>query len=227
MRRCFTLLLALLPAAAAHGQTAPRSLELRFLAIHRSITAAGELQLRAEKWQSAPFTIPSNHLSEPLPVPARALLLTTPGDDPAKVHQLCRITLPEPGKRFVAALAPKGEQLVPFVLCVDDNSFRPGDVFLHNATTTQVGGKLGTAQFALNPGVGKVCRPQHPADAPFFEVELFHLKDGATRPLSITRWPVDKSNRSYVFFFTDPQSGRIDYRAVDEWVPPPPATKGS
>lgn len=223
MARLPTLLVALLTASTAVGQDAPRNLiELRFLASHHSITSAGDLQLRADKWQSKPFTVPSNHLSDPLAVPARTLALTTPGDDPAKARQLCQIKLPEPGKRFVAVLVPMAQQLVPHVLRVDDSSFRAGDVFLHNATATQVGGKLGTTGFSLNPGAGRICRPNHPADARFFEVALFHLQDGSTRPLSTTRWPVDNNARGYVLFFTDPTSGRIEYRAVDEWVPPAP-----
>ena len=69
-------------------------IELRFLASHHSITSAGDLQLRADKWQSKPFTVPSNHLSDPLAVPARTLALTTPGDDPANPRAFHPAALP-------------------------------------------------------------------------------------------------------------------------------------
>jgi hypothetical protein len=32
------------------------------------------------------------------------------------------------------------------------------------------------------------------------------------------RWPLDEQIRSYVFFVQDP-TGRITYRAVDEFIP--------
>jgi hypothetical protein len=37
---------------------------------------------------------------------------------------------------------------------------------------------------------------------------------------SSTRWPVDNRMRSYIFFFGDLASGQMNYRAVDEFVPP-------
>lgn len=40
------------------------------------------------------------------------------------------------------------------------------------------------------------------------------------KPLSIARWPVQKGSRMYVFFFLNPRSGKLDFRAVDEFVEP-------
>lgn len=38
------------------------------------------------------------------------------------------------------------------------------------------------------------------------------------RVLCITRWPEDKQARFYVFFYVNPDTKRITYRAVDEFV---------
>jgi len=40
------------------------------------------------------------------------------------------------------------------------------------------------------------------------------------RLISSTRWPVDGELRSYIFFFVNPETRRIDYRAVDEYIAP-------
>ena len=52
---------------------------------------------------------------------------------------------------------------------------------------------------------------------------LLGLRDFG-RSYSTTRWPVDDKQRSYVFFFINPATKRLDYRAVDEFVEPEPAT---
>lgn len=174
-----------------------------------------------EEWQSKPFAIPSNSLSEPLALPARKFTLVV------KERPVTTIALPEEGKDFVVVLAPNTEgKWQSFAIRTDDGVFRPGDVFIHNSTATMVGGKLGRQEFALPGGKGERIRPLADPDKPFIDVAMYYKQGEQTRILSTTRWPLDERTRGYVFFFTDPKTGRIEYRAVDEFVPPPAAPRG-
>ena len=83
-------------------------------------------------------------------------------------------------------------------------------------------GFVGKATFILPPGQGKALRPAGAKAEGYYEVGFGVREAGGDRPLSSSRWPVEKQIRSYVFFFVNPQSKAVDFRAVDEFVEPEP-----
>lgn len=193
---------------------------IRFLA-ERAPVGLGQMRMSTGDKRSAPFDLPTNHLSEPMPVPAREFQLRAVQPDVA----LATLTLPEGGKSFVAILIPdpKGGYK-PVVMRADDPGFKAGDVYFYNHAAKTILGYVGSAKFELPPASGKTLRPAGARAENFYDVGFGVREESQNRVLSTTRWPVDPTIRSYVFFFINPSSKRLDFRAVDEFVPPETGT---
>ena len=80
---------------------------------------------------------------------------------------------------------------------------------------------MGSVKFVIGGSSGRIVRPEGAKAERYYDVGFGVREEQGNRMLSTTRWPVDDHSRSYVFFFQNPTSGRLDYRAVDEFVPPP------
>jgi hypothetical protein len=207
----------LLPAAPAGKKIAVR------FAAQTAPANLGDLVMTAGEIRSAPFALPLNNLSEALTAPARAFRLELQ----EKPTVLATVTLPEAGSDFIILLVPavkSGFEAV--VLPAGDGSFRPGDYYLHNVSRNSVVGKVGTTNFIVPPRAGKVVRPDGAREGRFYDVALGVREGETARVISTSRWPVGKQMRTYVFFFDNPQSQDIDFRAIDEFVPPANAAPG-
>lgn len=203
----------------ALAQSAPLKSEakVRFLA-ERVAPDLGQVVLAAKDAKSAPFDLPVNHLSDPQSPPARVFSVWSV----AKNVSLATVTLPAEGDSFIALLVPAaagGYQ--PVVIAAKDKAFRPGDIYFYNHADKPVLGYVGTAKFLLEPAAGKMLRPEGAsADGRYYEIGLGVREKEGDRPLSTARWPVQKEMRMYVFFFINPRTQRLDFRAVDEFVEP-------
>lgn len=218
--RTLALLCMLMPWMASFCAAAPSGPTIRFLA-ERAPVDLGEVQMAAGNQLSIPFTLDPRHLSAPLEAPARALTLRLK----AKAVTLAAITLPEIGSSFIVLLIPnpKGGYL-PIVMRADDPKFRPGDIYFYNHTANTVFGHVGTAKFMLASGKGQMLRPTGAREATFYNVGLGVRLTTGDQLLTNTRWPLLTRRRSYVFFYHDPLRDRVDFHAVDEFVPPPKAS---
>lgn len=205
-------LFCLVVTAAAQDSGGP--VKVRFLA-ERAPDAIGQVLMASEEVRSKPFDLPVNNLTDPMEAPARAFTLRTAEKDLA----LTKITLPEPAKSFIVILIPSAEAgYNPVVIADSDPSFRPGDVYLYNHSDKPVLGYVGTSKFILAPKKGQPLRPAGAKENTYYDVRFGVREKEGDRPLSSTRWPVDNMMRSYVFFFVSPRTGRIDFRAVDEFI---------
>jgi hypothetical protein len=213
------IVLAATGIAAAQASATKGGLKVRFLA-ERAPEAIGQVMLVAKEAKSAPFDLPTNHLSDPQTPPQRVFSVWSA----AKNVSLATVTLPEQGDSFIALLIPAAEGgYKPVVISAKDDDFRPGDIYFYNHADKTVLGYVGTAKFTLAPALGKVLRPAGPStEGPFYEIGLGVREQDGDRPLSTARWPVQKDIRMYVFFFINPRTQRLDFRAVDEFVEPEP-----
>jgi hypothetical protein len=208
--------LGLLFVPLLHAQETGRGdVKVRFLA-ERAPANLGKVDLLAGKVRSAAFDLPVNHLSEPQTPPARAFSICQAG----KEAPLAAVTLPESGKAFIVLLIPAQAGYKPVVVPSDDPSFKPGDVYFYNHSDKPVLGYVGTAKFILQPTTGQTLRPTGAKPENYYDVGFGVREKEGDRALSTTRWPVDPQQRSYVFFFLNPKNNRLDFRAVDEFVPP-------
>ena len=211
---------AVLLSSTLHAQEAERSdLKVRFLA-ERAPADLGQVVVATDKTKSAPFDLPVNNVSPVVVAPARAFELRTTAKDLA----LAKIALPDAGKSFVILLVPipqGGYQAV--TLRSDDPAFKPGDVYFYNHADKTVLGYVGTAKFVLEPAKGQILRPQGAKPEKYYDVGFGVREKEGDRALSTTRWPVDDKQRSYIFFFNNSTTKRVDFRAVDEFVQTEPA----
>ncbi len=216
MTRLLPFLTLALSALAPAQEAGRGDLSVRFLA-ERSPGDLGEVVLAADKARSEAFVLPTNHLSEPRVAPARSFSVRPV----AKDVSIADVTLPENGKSFIVLLIPatKGGY-TPVVISAEDPAFKPGDVYFYNHANKPVLGYVGTAKFLLAPAKGQTLRPTGAKPEKYFDVGFGVREKEGDRALSTTRWPVDDKIRSYVFFFVNPATKRLDFRAVDEFVPP-------
>lgn len=189
---------------------------VRFLA-ERTPGNIDTVQMKAGELTSEGFKLPHNHLSPAIDSPARAFIIQPTGTE----VPLAKVTLPEKGDNFIILLIPERKGgYNPVVISAGDPEFRPGDVYFYNHADKTVLGYVGTSKFILKPGLGKSLHPTGAKDGLYFDVGFGVREKEGDRPLSTTRWPVEKDMRSYVFFFLNPKTERLDFRAVDEYVPP-------
>lgn len=229
MTRFWLPILTIALTVPAFGQTGgDERAEVRFLA-ERQMPGVAQVVMVGEKGPvGKPFALPGNHLSEPLAAPARTFSLQSVpegvAEDGAGGTEVARIGLPAEGRRFVVILLPDANRRFrPLVIRTDDQSFRPGDIYFYNLSTASILGKIGAGKFELGPGKGRIETPRPDGDRPFIDVAFGQRMEGEeAKVLSTTRWPIDNRVRAYVFFFVDPMTKRLTYRAVDEFVPPEP-----
>lgn len=216
MIRCLTPIVVVLSAIAHAGPLSKGALEVRFLA-ESAPADLGQIALVADKKRSTPFDLPVNNLSAPQTPPAR--LFSVWAVD--KNVSLATVTLPDDGKSFIVLLvpSPKGGYS-PVVMNAGDPSFKPGDIYFHNHADKTVLGYVGSAKFTLAPAQGTILRPQGARAEKFYDVGLGVREAEGDRVLCTTRWPEDDQSRFYVFFYLNPNTNRVAYRAVDEFVPP-------
>jgi hypothetical protein len=209
------LLITLASTLLAHGQSPTGGpLKVRFLA-ERSPGNLGQVLLVVGESRGKPFDLPVNQLSDPIDAPGRAFGLRAMEKDVA----LANISLPEKGKSFIILLIPATEGgYKHVVIASDDTSFSPGDVYLYNHANKTVLGFVGTSKFVLEPATGKILRPAGAKPERYYDVGIGVREPEGDRMLSTTRWPEDKMMRNYVFFFVNPKTQRVDFRAVDEFI---------
>ena len=222
--RLFGLFLALLAPLAAQEKNPEKpkdsSIQVRLLA-EAAPEALGKVFLAEEKTKSQPVTLPTNQLSDPIPVASRVMVLKTVD----KEIPLCTITLPETGKSFAVVLVTaKPAGYSPIIVRTDDPSFKSGDVFFINRSEKTILGKLGNTPLILKPSEAKKDHPTGPVDNTYYDIGFATRDESGDKLISSSRWPIDNQLRSYVFFFTNAQ-GKTTFRAVDEYIVPPVAGK--
>jgi len=202
---------------AAQSSRGSGNLQVRFLA-ERAPGEIGQVRLVAGEWKSGDFDLPIHHLSEPQTPPERVFQVWSVAQNVA----LARIALPEPARSFVVILIPSPEGgYSPVVLSANNPEFRPGDIYFYNHSDKTVLGYVGTSKFTLAPARGTTVRPAGAkGEGKYYDVGLGFRDADGDRPLSLARWPVQEGIRMYVFFYINPNTQRIDFRAVDEFVEP-------
>jgi hypothetical protein len=208
-------ILPLLPCTAQNAAKSEKSsIQIRVLA-ETVPPDLGQVYLAAGETRTAPFDLPAKNDSEPMALMQRSLTLKTLGRD----LTLCTFKLPDAGMSFVIVFSPaKPAGYQAQAIRTDDPSFKRGDVFFLNRTQKTILCKLGTKALKVDAGGTAITRPEGAAAGNFYDVAFASRDAAGDKLLSTTRWPVDERGRSYLFFLED-ATGRITYRAVDEFVP--------
>lgn len=219
MTICRTLLLLAiicLPIATPNARGADKSekgIILRLQACETSKEPA-KVFLQAEDFRSEVLDLPSSGFSEPIAVPTRSVELKAPDSD----APLCKIALPAEGKSFAVVLAsdnPAG--FVPFVVRLDDDSFKAGDYLFINRSTKTVVLQLGSTEVIVEAGVCVKSRPTEPINDNYFNITMSDRSELGDEIFASTRWPAENTNRGYIIFQTG-SNGRTIFRSVDQSV---------
>ena len=193
--------------------------ELRLLAV-ALLADAESVVLTSEENATRPIELPTHGLSDPLQAPGRAFEITTPTTSDQAGRTLSKVALPEAGKRFLLLLVPSKQTYVCHVVRLDDPGFKAGNVCFLNVSQIPVAGSLGPRKFVAKSGKPEIVAAPQKGELPYYQVQFYYKQGEQTRALADTRWPHDDRSRAYVFFFTNPKTGRLTYRAVDEDLPP-------
>lgn len=209
------LLLSLFAAASVHAAEPAGDLKVRFLA-ESALPETGKLVLASGEERSPAFDLPLKNISASQAAPGRSFDVQAEG----KEQPLAKVTLPESGKEFIVLLVSTPEATYKPVIIPDkDPAFEPGGLYFFNNTDKQLVGHIGSSKVVLEPGTGQSLKPEG-AENNAYDV-AFSVREGeATRQISSSRWPVEARMRSYIFFFVNAETKRIDFRAVDEFVAP-------
>jgi hypothetical protein len=214
MPRVFLIAVLVLAAIANAIEPSKGGPDVRFLA-ERAPADLGQVLLASAEGRSDPFDLPVNNLSAPKTPPAKVFSVWSVANNVS----LASVALPEEGKSFIVLLIPSSKGgYSPVVMRSDDPSFKPGDIYFHNIADKTVLGFVGTAKFTLDPAKGTIVRPKGARDEKFYDVGLGVREKEGDRVLATTRWPEDSQSRFYVFFYLNPETKSISYRAVDEFV---------
>jgi len=217
-RRLSLILLtaACLPCAVQNARGAGRSekgIMLRLLGCEVTKEPA-KVFLQTKESKSEALDLPSSGFSEPIAVSARSVEFKAPDSD----VPLCNVTLPAEGKSFAVVLASeKSAGFVPFVVRLDDDSFKAGDYFFINRSAKTVVLKLGGTEVVLEAGKGVKSRPTEPVHNNHYNITMSDRSDAGDKIFASTRWLSENRNRSFVIFLTG-SNGKTTYRSVDQPV---------
>jgi hypothetical protein len=172
------------------------------------------------------FELPEFNLSDFFAVPARDFRLisaASPLETPPQI--LANIRLPGTGTDFRILLVPAADATYQAVVIRgDDPMFSSGDVFFINLSSHRILGRLGSTQLDLKSNSREIIRLPGKQSGTFFEVKFAREEAGKLLPLTDTRWPVLRNNRSFLIFHNG-KRGLPTYRAVDEFLDPASAAQ--
>jgi len=196
----------------AHGSPpSGKGMVLRLLACEIA-KEAPKVFLETKDGRSDVFDLPSTAFTAPITVSRHEVVLKASGDDAL----LSEIKLPGQGRDFAVVLAPKDpEGLIPMVVRLDDDSFKPGDYHFVNCSKETLVLKLGDTEVVVEAGESVKSRPSGPPGSGFCKVTMSTRSDSGDKTFASTRWLMANPKRGYVIFTPRP-NGKITYRAVDE-----------
>lgn len=204
----------------AQGQQKKSDATIKFVA-EIAPPELGQVALVAGEVKGSSFALPMNNLSEPIGAPARVCTLNLV----AKNLPLAKITLPESGNKFICLLLPIATGgYSPVIIPANETSFSPGDYYFYNRSNKTILGYVGKATFILPPGKGQPLKPTGAIENRLYDIGLgYRDKEGdkvVDKPLSQSRWPLQAQMRTYIFFYNNPKTQQIEFRAVDEFINP-------
>ena len=218
LRHTFTLLLFSCVSLLAQPEK-KSEIEIRMVA-ERLPARLGKVALVSGEDRSEPFQLPMNNLSEPRLVSSRVFQLVSVEQNVS----VAKVALPAQGKSFVLLLIPTADKgYSPIVLPYNTPNFKAGDIYLYNNAKDTVVGMVGDGKFSVDPGKGTFFRPVIKDDNKrYHDVGIGVKFESGDRVISTTRWPKSNNTRYYVFFYVNPRTNRVAYRAVDEFLEPEP-----
>lgn len=98
-------------------------------------------------------------------------------------------------------------------------NFGGGSYIFINASKLNVGVVIGDKKFALKPNQRRMLSPQPDHDNGICQVTLSYQREDKWKTFKDTRWPANDRYRSLIFFYQDPESGRLGVSPIVDMLP--------
>lgn len=131
------------------------------------------------------------------------------------------------GSRQIILLLRKGKENSDGFVVLPINgelaNFKGGSYFFINASGLNVGGVIGDSKFALKPGQQHLLKPKPDFEGDVCQVTLAYQREDKWKTFKDTRWSANEAYRSLVFFYQNPETGRLGVSPVVDMLPYQPA----
>lgn len=98
-------------------------------------------------------------------------------------------------------------------------NFKGGSYVFFNVSKSNVGVVIGDKKMALKPGQRELLSPQPDHENGICQVTLSYQIGDRWKTFMDTRWPVNENYRSLVFFYQNPENGRLGVYPIVDMLP--------
>ncbi len=220
----FTLpLLSVLLLVNASAQE--KQIKLRFLGFPQ-IPNPEPIELLIGENQTIKVNTPGNELSQSYTVPALASIVvgeTVKNDKSENEFQIYGSAKGLATEEQIILLLRKGNKSSDgfTVIPIDgvQTKFSGASYLFINASKLSVAGVIGDQKFTLKAGGSTMLKPVPNHKDGICQVTLGYMKGEKWKTVYDTRWPANDKFRSIVFFYQDPQSGRLGIAPIVDVLP--------
>lgn len=97
--------------------------------------------------------------------------------------------------------------------------FGGGSYLFINASGLNVSGIIGDSKFSLKPGQRRLLNPKPDFDDEICQVTLSYQREDKWKTFKDTRWSANKAYRSLIFFYQNPENGRLGVAPIVDILP--------
>lgn len=218
------LALSILPCAA---QTSTK-VSVQFLAFPKNASFE-PIELAIGKNKTISIEIPGNELSPIYSIPTLDSIQvgkTTTNDEGEPVFEVYGTGKPKAAAHQIVLLIRKGKQnsdgFAVLPINGEPKNFPGGSFLFINVSKIGVAGVVGEgkdSKFSLKPGQRKMLKPKANHKDGICQVTLAYQRDEKWKKFYDTRWPANKDCRSLIFFYQNPETGRLGIAPIMDILP--------
>lgn len=223
MNRLFLLVIA--STAAMHAVASAQKTTLQFLAFPKQIRPE-PVELVVGQQKTIEIQTPGNELSPFYEAPMLETIVvgkTIMNENNEPVFEVYGQAKSLGTSKQIILLMRKGRENRDGFVVIPVNGelgdFGGGSYLFINASGVNVGGVIGDAKFALKPGQRNMLKPKPDFDGQICQVTLAYEREDKWKTFKDTRWSADKAYRSLVFFYQNPENGRLGVAPVIDILP--------
>lgn len=212
----------LLVFSAASAQDKP--LTLHFLAFPKQLKPE-PVELLIGDGKTIEVQTPGHELSEPYKVPAMSTIAvgkTETNEEGEPFFNVFGKAKSLGSSDQIVLLVRKGKNNSDgfAVLPIDSElgNFGGGSFFLINASKVSIRGIMGDLKLELKPGKRQFVTPKASHDGNLCHVTFFYDRKDKWKKFRDTRWSLSKRCRTLVFFYQDPESGRLGIAPIVDFL---------
>lgn len=208
----------------AGAQTAEK-ISLRILAFPQIAEPKPVELVVDDKDQTIQVDTPGHELSKSYSIPALSTITvgrTTIDSEGKSVFQSYGSAKSILAKEQIILLIRKGEKnsdgfsVIP--ISADLTTFKGASFLFINASTYNIGVKIGDKNLELNSGKRSLIQPKANFENGICQVSIAYQKNDKWKMFYDTRWPANEKIRTLVFFYQNPTTGRLGIAPITDII---------